>query len=150
MGSCPLVFGYWNVLNMIAPLPPIYRDCRRVLVSTEDVKRRFSRHHKYTVGTDLRQKAFRVMRAVHRAVYDRAEQPRHIPELVGSDWSHFSHANASRLSFRLLAKHAWLGGIFDAAADAALTPNAPARWLVRRHCAVRQNLQPEGASTCDQ
>ncbi len=67
--------------------------------------------------------------------------------LVGSYWGHFSHANATRLRFKLLAKHTWLGGLFDAAADARLTPNAPARWLVRRHHAVRQILQPEGAST---
>ena len=36
---------------MTTPLPPIYRDCRRLLVLTEDMVRRFSRYHKYTVGT---------------------------------------------------------------------------------------------------
>lgn len=40
---------------MNAPLPPIYRDCRRLLLHTEAVVQRFSRHHKYTVGFDLRQ-----------------------------------------------------------------------------------------------
>ena len=39
------------------PLPPIYRDCRRLLVHTEGVVQRFARYHKYTVGTDLRQQA---------------------------------------------------------------------------------------------
>lgn len=40
---------------MTAPLlPPVYRDCRRLLVHTEEVVRRFARYHKYTVGTDLR------------------------------------------------------------------------------------------------
>lgn len=36
---------------MSIPLPPIYRDIRRLLVLTEDLVRRFSRYHKYTVGT---------------------------------------------------------------------------------------------------
>jgi len=40
---------------MSQPLPPIYRDCRRLLVHTEAVVQRFSRYHKYTVGTDLRE-----------------------------------------------------------------------------------------------
>lgn len=41
---------------MTTPLPPNYRDCRRLLVLTEDIVRRFSRYHKYTVGTDLRRR----------------------------------------------------------------------------------------------
>jgi hypothetical protein len=45
-------------------LPPIYRDCRLLLVHTEEVVRRFSRYHKYTVGTDLRQQAMALMRGV--------------------------------------------------------------------------------------
>jgi hypothetical protein len=67
---------------MSIQLPPIYRDCRRLLVHTEEVVRRFSRYHKYTVGTDLRQGAMRVMRGVHKAVYDRAQQGMHIEALV--------------------------------------------------------------------
>jgi hypothetical protein len=67
---------------MSIQLPPIYRDCRRLLVHTEEVVRRFSRYHKYTIGTDLRQGAMRVMRGVHKAVYDRAQQARHIEALV--------------------------------------------------------------------
>ena len=67
---------------MGAPLPPVYRDCRRLLLHTEVVVRRFSRYHKYTVGTDLRQQAFAVMRGVHQAVYDRAQQASHIQALV--------------------------------------------------------------------
>ena len=42
---------------MSQPLPPIYRDCRRLLVAAEAVVQRFSRYHKYRVGTDLRQQA---------------------------------------------------------------------------------------------
>lgn len=33
---------------MSTPLPPIYRDCRRFLVHTEEMVRRFSRYHQYT------------------------------------------------------------------------------------------------------
>ncbi|MFY9329423.1 MAG: hypothetical protein WAO76_15615 [Georgfuchsia sp.] len=42
---------------MSQPLPPIYRDIRRLLVMTEQLVRCFSRYHKYTVGTDLRTQA---------------------------------------------------------------------------------------------
>ena len=63
-------------------IPPIYRDCRRLLLHTEEVVRRFSRYHKYTVGTDLRQNAMALMRAVHQAVYDRAHQAQLVQALV--------------------------------------------------------------------
>ena len=63
-------------------VPPIYRDCRRLLVHTESMVQRFARYHKYTVGTDLRQQAMSIMRGVHRAVYDRAQQGKHIQALV--------------------------------------------------------------------
>lgn len=56
---------------MSAPLPTIYCDCRRLQLHTEEVVRRFTRYHKYTVGTELRQQAFAVMRGVHEAVYGR-------------------------------------------------------------------------------
>ncbi len=65
-----------------APLPPIYRDIQRLLVHTEAVVRRFSRYHKYTVGTDMRRQAMLLMRGVHRACFDRAQQARHIEALV--------------------------------------------------------------------
>ena len=64
------------------PLPPIYRDCRRLLVHTEGVVQRFARYHKYTVGTDLRQQAMQLMRGVHRAVYEPARQAEHVGALV--------------------------------------------------------------------
>ena len=63
-------------------LPPIYRDARRLLLHTEQVVQRFSRYHKYTVGADLRAQAMRLMRGVHRAVYDKANQARHVQDLV--------------------------------------------------------------------
>jgi hypothetical protein len=63
-------------------LPPIYRDCRRLLIHTEESVKQFSRYHKYTVGTDLRKNAMQIMRGVHRAVYDKAQQSKHIETLV--------------------------------------------------------------------
>lgn len=67
---------------MSTPLPPIYRDCRRLLVLTEDMVRRFSRYHKYTVGTDLRQAAMAIMRTVNQAVHDKPRQAQHVQSLV--------------------------------------------------------------------
>lgn len=67
---------------MQAQLPPIYRDARRLLLHTEQVVQRFSRYHKYTVGADLRMQAMRLMRGVHRAVYDKPNQARHVQDLV--------------------------------------------------------------------
>jgi hypothetical protein len=65
----------------VSALPPIYRDCQRLLRQTEAIVMRFSRYHKYTVGTDLRQQAFTLMRTVHRAVYDHKHQHQHIQTL---------------------------------------------------------------------
>jgi hypothetical protein len=67
---------------MKTQFPPIYRDCRRLLLHTEQVVRHFSRYHKYTIGTDLRQQAMAVMRTVHLAVYDKTNQAQHIHSLV--------------------------------------------------------------------
>lgn len=67
---------------MSPPLPPIYRDCRRLLVHTEEAVRRFARYHKYTVGADLRRQAMAVMRAVHHAVFDKPRQLEHIEALI--------------------------------------------------------------------
>ena len=73
---------------MSTPLPPIYRDIRRLLVHTEEMVRRFARYHKYTVGTDLRTQAMRLMRGVNRACFDTAQQAQHVQALVwlGGDY----------------------------------------------------------------
>ena len=47
-------------------LPLVYRDCQRLLLHAEQSVMRFSRYHKYTVGTDLRKQAFTLMRTVLR------------------------------------------------------------------------------------
>jgi len=75
------VIGFW-ILMMSTPLPPIYRDIRRLLVHTEEVVRHFARYHKYTVGTDLRTQAMSMMRGVNRACFDTAQQARHVQTLV--------------------------------------------------------------------
>ena len=67
---------------MNTPLPPIYRDIRRLLVHTEEMVRRFARYHKYTVGTDLRTQAMDMMRGVNRACFDNAQQAQHVLALV--------------------------------------------------------------------
>ena len=67
---------------MSIPLPPIYRDVRRLLVLTEEVVRRFSRYHKYTVGTDLRTQGMALMRGVNRACFDTEQQAGHVQALV--------------------------------------------------------------------
>jgi len=67
---------------MSTPLPPIYRDIRRLLVHNEELVRRFSRYHKYTVGTDLRTQAMNMMRGVNRACFDTGQQAPHIQASV--------------------------------------------------------------------
>ena len=67
---------------MTTQLPPIYRDCRRLLVHTEQMVMRFARYHKYTVGTELRQGAMTIMRTVNQAVRDRPHQVQHVQSLV--------------------------------------------------------------------
>lgn len=67
---------------MSTPLPPIYRDCRRLLLHTEQMVMRFARYHKYTVGTELRQRAFGLMQQVNKAVHDKPRQGEHVQALV--------------------------------------------------------------------
>lgn len=56
--------AFWGVEVTILLLQ-VYRDCRRLLLHTEEVVLRFSRYQKYTVGTDLRQQAMALMPGVH-------------------------------------------------------------------------------------
>jgi hypothetical protein len=67
---------------MGTPLPPIYRDIRRLLVHTEGVESRFARCHKHTLDTDMRQQAMQLMRCVYRAVYEPTRQSEHVGALV--------------------------------------------------------------------
>ena len=63
-------------------LPPLHKDLRRLTVLTEELVRGFTRYHKYTVGTDLRQQAMKAWRMVHRAHFDQAAQARVVEQLV--------------------------------------------------------------------
>jgi len=45
----------------------IWRDANRLLVAIEQAVRRFTRYHKYTLGTDLRRQAMNVCRLILRA-----------------------------------------------------------------------------------
>ena len=69
-------------MNTPAPLPPIYRDTKRLLKLVEEVVRGFSRYHKYTLGTDLRQQTMKIMRLVHKAYRDQRQQLKHLNSLV--------------------------------------------------------------------
>ena len=98
-------------------LPPIYRDCRRLLVHTEQAVRGFSRYHKYTVGTDLRQNAMRIMRTVHRAVYDKTQHAKHLDALV---WAVDDYKLTLQLSMEVQAfTHAGKGALRFAAFETA-------------------------------
>ncbi len=66
----------------ITHLPPVYRDAKRLVVVIEQVVRQFSRYHRYTLGTDLRQQAMKVLRIVHKAWRDKANQSKHLKSLV--------------------------------------------------------------------
>lgn len=63
-------------------LPPVYRDIKRLLVMVENAVQGFSRYHRYTLGTDLRQQALKLMRLVHRAWRDQANVRKHLQSLV--------------------------------------------------------------------
>lgn len=65
-----------------AGLPPIVRTANRLLVVTEEVVRRFSRYHKYTVGTDMRRQAMQLSRLANRAWRDKTNQVEHVGRLV--------------------------------------------------------------------
>jgi len=46
---------------------PIWQQANRLLLELELSVKQFSRYHKYTIGTELRQLALRLCKAIHRA-----------------------------------------------------------------------------------
>ena len=46
---------------------PIWRDANCMLVLVEELVRGFTRYHKYSIGTELRQTALRLCQTIHRA-----------------------------------------------------------------------------------
>lgn len=65
-----------------AAMPPIVRLAETVLLECETVVRGFSRSHKYTIGTDIRQQAMQVLRLAHRAWRMRKQQTELVRQLV--------------------------------------------------------------------
>ena len=55
-------------------LPPIVKLSHRLLADMERAVRRFSRYHKYAIGSTLRAQAMTVAQCAHRAWYYRAQQ----------------------------------------------------------------------------
>lgn len=101
--------------------------------------RRFSRYHKYTLCTNLRQQALAVMRGVHMAVYYRLQQAHHIQAPVRE----VDPYKLTRQLAIVFARRPWLGELFNLAKGGSLTAAAPALWQVLRRRCVRQILKPE-------
>jgi len=53
---------------------PIWRDANRLLVAVEQVVRKFSRYHKYTLGTEMRRKAMHICQQIIR-IYHAGSRP---------------------------------------------------------------------------
>ena len=62
----------------------LWQDSNRFLVEVETAVRTFPRHHKYTLGSDLRREAMNICRLVARAAQSRAgpERARLLEQLV--------------------------------------------------------------------
>jgi len=65
-----------------AAVPPIVRLAETILLECETVVRGFSRYHKYTIGTDIRQQAMHILRLAHRAWRLRKQQAELVRQLV--------------------------------------------------------------------
>jgi hypothetical protein len=67
---------------MTLELPPIVKLSDRLLVDVEQAVRRFARFHKYTFGSKLRDAAFELTKAAHKAWTDREHRDDCIKQLV--------------------------------------------------------------------
>lgn len=63
-------------------LPEIAKKAERLLIDIEQAVREFVRYHKYTLGSDLRAQAMKVVRMCHRAWRDRQRQAQWVSELI--------------------------------------------------------------------
>ena len=61
---------------------PIWRDASQLLLETERAVRHFTRYHKYTLGTEMRQQAMKICQLVSRAWRDKAHTADILPRLV--------------------------------------------------------------------
>lgn len=64
------------------PLPDIVKKAERLVTDLEVAVRGFSRYHKYSLGSEIRDQARAVLRLCHRAWRDRRRQSHWLSELV--------------------------------------------------------------------
>jgi len=62
-------------------MPPVVKLCERLMLDVELAVRSFPRYHRYATGTRLRNVAFDLTRAAHRAWRERSSDPSHIHAL---------------------------------------------------------------------
>ena len=55
---------------------PLWRDAQRLLLEVEQAVRGFSRYHKYSLGSELRQQTMNICRLVARAAQEQSVQRR--------------------------------------------------------------------------
>ncbi|NSY33923.1 hypothetical protein DS891_10040 [Pseudoalteromonas sp. JC28] len=60
---------------------PIWRKANLLLVTIEQAVLHFPRYHKYTLGSELRQKAMRICQCIHRAVTRRSSKIKLVQQL---------------------------------------------------------------------
>ncbi len=61
---------------------PIYKASLDFCVYMEQIVRNFDRYHKYTIGTDLRENAKKILFLIHRANIDTQNKEKHIKSLI--------------------------------------------------------------------
>jgi len=64
------------------PLPEITKKAERLVGDLEQAVRGFSRYHKYSLGSEIRDQARAVLRLCHRAWRDRNRQAHWLSELI--------------------------------------------------------------------
>jgi len=100
----------------------IFRNAIDLTVYIEQVVRNFSRYHKYTIGTRLREKSWDIVEliikvnnnffiyTVFRYPIDRLEN---LLAVVNSYLAHFAYANSFRLVQRILTGEGWIYEYLD-------------------------------------
>ena len=61
---------------------PIWQQANRLLLELEIIVKQFSRYHKYTIGTELRQVVLRLCKAIHRAFTSKYSKTKCIQDVV--------------------------------------------------------------------
>ena len=66
----------------LANQPPIYRDAKKLVVQVEQAVKQFARYNRYSLGADLREQAFKVLRLLHRACRTRDVQTKQLKNVL--------------------------------------------------------------------